>query len=219
MSGLRKRYIECLRILTGIIVVLALVAHKALEPNKELQEYITSSASLLFLVGEWAIRRRIWKYTNPRVYLDGEWYGVSVFEGVELGAHPASAPFLPPSVAYKVLFEQDCLSISIAPTGAEHFVNWASDSLSVDDNGNIVFSYHVRYSNGLPPAEATGIERMDVVERDSRGRPTIMRGTFAQCARGFYPVFRGRVEYRRGKFSASPTARDFAIEALIPGGG
>ena len=147
---------------------------------------------------EWFIRKRLWRWRWFHSDLDfsGQWEGTSYYTAIHVGSNA-----LPGPVRHQVAMKQDCLCFRIIPSPdpdekAKGY--WESKATNLVSDQRVVYAYEVHYG-GKPnfPDVALGYEDMRVVQRDPKGRPCVLRGTFHQCAMGKTPVYSGSVEFRR----------------------
>jgi hypothetical protein len=148
---------------------------------------------LYLVVGEWFIRKRLWKIEKKEFDFDGLWKGVTTYSKVPIGY--AEVPF---TSEHQVRIEQNSVSLKIAPTEGNDYTNWGSLALQLVDKDTIIYAYWVKYGKSDKfPEQARGLEEMHVTERDNKGRPVKMTGTFAHCPEGQEPVYSGTVEFWR----------------------
>lgn len=210
MRELRSFYIKWL---SAIALVVALAAHGAAKialPWIQQQyptdpwhlatilEALTSRPALVAVLAlsEWLLRTRLWKWRwfHPELDFSGNWKGVSTYTAVQVGTAP-----VPLVVHHEARIEQDCLGIRLIPAKGSAFVRFESTAVNLlVDPIRLVYSYHVLYTDVKNfPAETFGYEEMSPVEHDGIGRPTLLHGWFAHCARGQEPVYSGTVQFKR----------------------
>jgi hypothetical protein len=233
MSELRTYYVSRIRILVILIVAYALAVE--LVPGRLERTEIPAwtfwiaghlnsgpVVGILFLLGEWLIRNKLWRVERPGLVFEGDWNATTTYEDAEKG--PGIVPMQLPHTAadHIVRFTQSCLHIGVAPSAADPFVAWhsvAADLASDDTKISVRYAYVVTYAQemrlrGFPP-EAIGYEAITAVESEGNGRPKKLAGTFAHCARGQYPVYRGTVTLTRvvRTSPASPATKGASIAA------
>ncbi|HEY2360540.1 MAG TPA: hypothetical protein VGK36_05460 [Candidatus Angelobacter sp.] len=157
-----------------------------------------------FLAGEWLIRTRLWKLEKPWLNFSGLWEGETKYQVMEKGSDKIDPQtFQPFSSKHEVKIEQDCFSISIKPTD-KTFATWYSITMTVRNAEEVAYAYEVKYADETPrfPAKAIGYEQMSVTLRKKgwfgirKDRPIRLSGTFAHCAEGQTPVYRGNVTFQ-----------------------
>lgn len=150
---------------------------------------------LMFVAGQYIIRRWLWKLERPRFNFEGEWEGKTTYARVWLSEAASYHSFDSP---HNVNIEQDCLSFKLSPTTGSEYVNWGSYAANLVDEATIRYAYFVRYSNLTRfPGEVKGYEEMNVMRRGFRGRPQVLTGIFYHCVQDPGPVYSGRVIFKR----------------------
>lgn len=170
-----------------------------------IQQSLTSRLAIVgvLALGEYLIRKYIWKLERPELDFSGDWSGITTFEYIPVGT--GRVPF---TTEYEVKIEQDCLGMKILPSTGASFVNWGSLALELADKDTLRYAYWVRYSDRARfPEEAVGYEEVKVTRRDRKKRPIEMTGSFYHCAKGQTPVYNGAVKFSRSRFVQKPSAK------------
>lgn len=204
MDLLHAYYRGRLKVAVGFIVTLAVLFRQFAQPEvPEAYQFAVRSigsalVGVLFLTAEWFIRTHLWKYELRNVDFSGVWRGTTTYTALEKpGGGVKAGGSLPAPSEHKARIDQNCLRIQITAT-EKPFV-WYSLSMDITSAGQLGYAYEVSYkTKGFPP-EAIGYEKMNVVEygrpRLGKKRPVKLAGTFAHCAYGQAPVYRGTVEF------------------------
>jgi hypothetical protein len=160
----------------------------------------------MYLFGEAFIRTTLWKLERPHLNFSGSWRAETTYTTVEKETTAVTAKgFQSFASSHDVRIAQDCLSISIEPT-ARAFASWQSIAMTILEQGGIGYAYRVSYDNSQDPdfpPDAIGYEELSVIDSRRlkfpfwREAPHALSGTFAHCARGAAPIFRGTVKFWR----------------------
>jgi len=169
-------------------------------------------AGLLFLGGEWLIRKRLWRFERPDLDFSGEWFGISIYETMEVESTPGAAATFQPFVReHSVRIEQDCFDISIATTG-QGYLAWGSLAMTfiTGDPKPLRYVYEVNYGKTEQfPRTSHGYEEMKVAARRpmrfGREQPIRLTGEFYHCT-GQKPAYSGSVIFRRVDAGAAAIA-------------
>jgi hypothetical protein len=153
----------------------------------------------IFRVIEKFVRTKLWKYAYPELDFSGKWVGKTIYDVMQIASFEKTPKdhkvFF---INHEIIFIQDCLSISIGPTVADHYSGgWKSYAATLG-NSDIQYAYCVRYNaSDLFPSEAFGFERLNVIDPKDGNPPVKMSGSFAHCAWGQTPVYSGTVSFER----------------------
>lgn len=220
MEKLHAYYRDRLKAWVGLIVLLAFAYKLTLAPAildyaklhvssnhylwvESVTKFVeTALVGVLFLTGEWFIRKHLWRWENSSLDFGGNWKGTTTYGTVEKDSSTDPAAGLVPfDSKHGVRIEQDCLSIKIAPDN-KGFATWSSLAMNIVGENRIGYAYEVTYTDPKRfPPEAIGYEQMDVVKRKGhllrRQRPNELSGKFYHCAKGTVPLYRGTVVFAR----------------------
>jgi hypothetical protein len=210
MEELRKFYISSLTTMALVVALAVYAIPTHLIPllmeklgsahwSVFVSNLFTSRLAIVVIlgVGEWLIRKKLWKWIHPELDLTGMWIGDNTYTHVHVGAAPVGGT----SGEHEVKIEQDCLSIRIAPSEGTQFGFWESKAIELADKHKLVYAYEVHYAKHVPnrPEKAFGYEEMTLLHPDGAKRPSRMKGNFYQCVAGQTPVFSGTVVFERIK--------------------
>jgi hypothetical protein len=219
MNSLRNFYLVALKFLVLGIACAAFFLADLINTYTSLRILAsTGIAGSLFLGGEWAIRKILWKLVRPEFDFSGEWLGLSTYAAVEVESTLVKKEsFVPFGAVHPVQIHQDCLRIAINPKGSKDYTNWQSvvcEVVEENEEGRLKFAYIVRYKPDADPKlprgnEVIGFEDMHIegwAERyqlswlpkwGRRKIPVLLRGGFWHCAQGQTPVYQGTTLFVR----------------------
>ena len=170
-------------------------------------KFITSSIpfTLLYLGGEYIIRNYLWKlsFFYRDLNLSGLWVGSSYYTHIEIeGEDKNKDNFKEENSSHLVNIYQDCLEIKIQSSTGNDFVNWGSNAANLTSDGTLKFAYEVKYGNEkkLSKKGATGYEEMSIIQKNTKGHPILLSGSFSHCADGTKPIYRGKTLFFKKEF-------------------
>jgi hypothetical protein len=217
MDQLREYYRTRLRVVVTLLVGLAILFRQLVEPSlpAEYRSAVLWAGSALvgaiFLVAEWFIRTCLWKFERRGLDFSGLWEGTAVYTSVEKpGERVEGASPLPSPARHTARIDQNCLGIQIEATG-EPFV-WYSVAMDISSKG-LRYAYEISYrKTGFPRDHVIGYETTTAVEYGrswfGRKRPVKLMGTFAHCAQGQAPVYRGTIVFDLADATAKKPPRN-----------
>ncbi|MDR3423513.1 MAG: hypothetical protein P4M13_00325 [Alphaproteobacteria bacterium] len=170
----------------------------------------TSTMGLLFIAGEYLIRKKLWRLPlvwrgidyNPYSKLDfaGRWRGETFYLVKEQDTNGTRQEITPYSGVHDVKISQDCLNIQIENTSGDAFPTWGSIAATVSDDGILRFLYRVEYAPGKGfPARIHGYEWLapKLFSHGDSGQPIAIHGNFGHCAGEARPIFSGETLFIR----------------------
>lgn len=205
MNKLRSFYNLAQRILAAILALTVVLGVTKVAPmilSSDLQDKfvgVISSfgvISFIFLIGEWLIRKHIWKPIYEELNFRGEWHGETFYTALEQPTNKITLKdFKIFSSNHDVFIEQDCFDLSIQPSKGSSYSRWGSIAVRLEDDSTIDFLYWVKYTDkGKFPTDVTGQETLSAtkfVKKEREGLPILLTGGFYHCAGREKPIYSG----------------------------
>lgn len=205
MNELKKFYTAWLRVTTiGIGFFCALIAANL--PGIPTRVAVSGvTLGLMFVVAEWFIREKMWRWRIFHCLLnfEGIWNCVTYYEEVEIRNAKLSESFKPYPKPYDAVIEQDTRQIRISSSQGSEYKGWKSLMMDATSSG-VAYAYTVEYAaSSQLKGKPTGYEKLSVQQREpdtKSGLPILLVGTFAHCADGQDEVYRGTAVFCRSNF-------------------
>lgn len=202
MNDLKRFYTTWLRIVT--VAIGFLCAYVAVYFPKIIAQILVSGGTLalLFLIAEWFIREKMWRWSMFYRSLDfeGKWSCVTYYEDLETRNEEHRTSFKPYPAQHDAVIEQNTQQIRISSSQGREYKGWESIMMDIAPTG-IVYAYTVEYAaTSEMKGKPIGYENMSVQQRKpdvKSGKPILLVGTFAHCAAGQEKAFRGTAVFCR----------------------
>jgi hypothetical protein len=206
MNELHKYYSKRLLQLLFVVLTATLLLgslHTTLVKDHASKLAVDASALLaqhavvaaLLLLGEMTIRKWLWRIEKPSLDFSGRWSGSTTYTTSWLDNDSRE---LPGTTRHDLDIKQDCLSVAVMPTTSQAFAQWHSLICDLPQDGGISYTYEVSYKHRKSlPSKARGYEVLNVVDKDTQGRPQHIAGEFHHLVSSDKPVFSGLAEFTR----------------------